>query len=75
MEGYLPRPCIVGDYNLGNVCGYDLNTDLTTINVSAFADANIYASVLPGLPPKGNCTDQGCPGLSCQAYSSACYNE
>ena len=74
MQGYLPRPCIIGDFNLGNICGYDLssNIDPSSISVTDIASQSIYSSMLPGLPPKGDCENQGCLGYSCAAYSSAC---
>jgi hypothetical protein len=64
-EGFLPKPCIVGEFNIGNNCGYDLAQDITTLPYSAFGPQDLYHSVLPGLPPKGNCSFQGCAAYSC----------
>eukprot|EP01084_Bolivina_argentea_P161867 281715_1 len=66
-NGYLPRPCIMGDYNLQAFCGLDLSTDITTVNYTVFATNSIYQSVLPGMPPKGSCKQQGCPTHPCNS--------
>ena len=71
-EGYLPRPCIMGDYNLGGICGYDLEDRLSSIAVSDITSQSMYDSILPGIPPNGSCTDQGCPGTTCQTYTGPC---
>ena len=63
--GYLPRPCIMGDYNLQSFCGLDLNTSSNTVNYTIFASESIYQSVLPGIPPMGSCHQQGCPSHPC----------
>ena len=67
-EGFLPRACIMGDYNMANNCGWDLNTDVDTLPVSSFNGQNLYYTYLPGMPPKGNCSNQGCPGYPCQPH-------
>ena len=71
QRGYLPRPCIMGDYNLGTECGLDLNTSAATLNYTLFAAESIYSSVLPGVPPRGSCHQQGCPSRPC-GTSSMC---
>ena len=63
--GYLPIPCIVGDYGMGNECGYSLGTNITMTNYSIFAGQSISYAILPGMPPFNNCTQQGCPTLPC----------
>jgi len=70
-EGFLPRPCIVGEFNIGNLCGYDLAYDVTTLSYTSFGSQDLYNSSLPGLPPRGNCASQGCPGYTCEV-SDAC---
>jgi len=71
-QGWLPKPCIVQGFNLNDICGYDLNTNVTTIPVSQFTSQSIYVSILPGLPPRGNCSAQGCPGYICETYTGPC---
>ena len=58
QAGYLPRPCIMGNYNLGKFCGYDLETNVSQLSYLNFSSQSIYSSILPGLPPNGNCTLQ-----------------
>eukprot|EP00483_Globobulimina_turgida_P008236 UN08252 len=64
-NGYLPRPCIMGDYNTGNHCGWDLAVNVTSLNYSDFISQSIYGIKLPGFPTYGNCTLQGCPTHPC----------
>ena len=67
-QGYLPRACIMGDYNMANNCGWDLNDNVDTLNVSDFNSQTLYYTFLPGMPPKGNCSNQGCPGHPCNVH-------
>ena len=70
--GYLPRPCIMGDYNQGNHCGFALGTNITTaLNYSDFVTQSPYGVILPGYPPYNNCSMQGCPGFPC-GHTFAC---
>jgi hypothetical protein len=62
--GYLPRPCIVGEF-IGNYCGYPLGTNTTLLDWNSLWNQTVYESVLPGLPPRSSpagCTLQTCPG-------------
>eukprot|EP01121_Diplochlamys_sp_Union-15-3_P007755 TRINITY_DN1999_c0_g1_i1.p1 TRINITY_DN1999_c0_g1~~TRINITY_DN1999_c0_g1_i1.p1 ORF type:complete len:541 (+),score=94.32 TRINITY_DN1999_c0_g1_i1:32-1624(+) len=70
--GFLPRPCIVGQFNLGDICGYDLSVDVRSLNYQDIIAQSLYDSILPGMPPKGNCTAQGCEGYPCQTYTGPC---
>eukprot|EP01124_Arcella_intermedia_P029203 TRINITY_DN6109_c0_g1_i1.p1 TRINITY_DN6109_c0_g1~~TRINITY_DN6109_c0_g1_i1.p1 ORF type:complete len:526 (+),score=81.68 TRINITY_DN6109_c0_g1_i1:13-1590(+) len=70
--GFLPRPCIVGEFNLGGLCGYDLATGIETINYADIISQSLYDSILPGLPPLGHCGGQGCAGYPCQTYTGPC---
>eukprot|EP00486_Rosalina_sp_Unknown_P007300 CAMPEP_0201572168 /NCGR_PEP_ID=MMETSP0190_2-20130828/15286_1 /ASSEMBLY_ACC=CAM_ASM_000263 /TAXON_ID=37353 /ORGANISM="Rosalina sp." /LENGTH=497 /DNA_ID=CAMNT_0047997597 /DNA_START=116 /DNA_END=1609 /DNA_ORIENTATION=- len=63
--GYLPRPCIMGDYNLQGFCGLDLNISVDSVSYEVFGGDSIYQSVLPGMPPMGACHSQGCPSHPC----------
>lgn len=72
VQGFLPRPCIVGQFNLGGICGYDLSVNVTSLTVNEIISQSLYDSILPGLPPSGNCTAQGCPGTACQTYTGPC---
>jgi len=72
QQGFLPRPCIVGTFNLGGICGYDLSVNVNTLSYTDIIAQSLYDSILPGLPPKGNCTDQGCEGIPCQTYTGPC---
>jgi len=65
-QGYLPRPCIVGQF-IGNYCGYPLGTNLSVIGKdwNSLWNQTVYESVLPGLPPSSapdQCVLQTCPG-------------
>ena len=72
LMGYLPRPCIMGDFNMGNHCGYPLGLNVTAqLNYTDFVGQNPYSAVLPGIPPYDNCTLQGCPSIQC-GYTSVC---
>ena len=72
QAGYLPRPCIMGDVNQGNHCGYALGTNITaTLNYSDFVTQSPYGVILPGYPPYNDCTAQGCPNFAC-GRSTAC---
>ena len=76
--GYLPRPCIMGNYNMGKFCGYDLNIDVNQLSYLNFSAQSLYSSILPGLPPRGNCTLQGCAsvGFECSHVEEPCkYNK
>ena len=53
--GYLPRPCIMGDYNLQAFCGLDSNSSVNIVNYTVFASESIYQSVLPGMLPSHPC--------------------
>lgn len=66
-QGYLPRPCIVGQFGLGNYCGYPLGTNMSTLDKdwNSFWNQSVGISVLPGLPPVSTpqeCVLQTCPG-------------
>merc|ERR1712013_773076 len=67
--GYLVRPCIQGKYNLGGICGWEEEVQTTTLTVADFTGQSIYDSILPGMPPNGSCTAQGCAGIPCQTYT------
>lgn len=63
--GYLPRPCIMGNFNMGTACGLDLNKSVELVNYTVFAAESIYSAALPGVPPMGGCHQQGCPAHPC----------
>ena len=67
QAGYLPRPCIMGNYNLGTMCGLDLNASIDSVNYTLFASQSINSAVLPGIPPQASCREQGCPSHPCGA--------
>eukprot|EP00727_Mastigamoeba_balamuthi_P010226 m51a1_g5826 hypothetical protein (702) ;mRNA; f:243951-247769 len=71
-EGFLPRPCIHKGFNLGNICGWDLRTDVRTLKSSDFSSQTMWTGILPGLPPTGHCSSQGCPGFQCETYTGPC---
>jgi hypothetical protein len=71
LQGFLPRPCIVGTFGLGDNCGYDLNTNVKSLKFALFTQQTINNVTLPGLPPNGNCANQGCQGYVC-SNSNAC---
>lgn len=71
-KGYLPRPCILGTFNLGNICGWDASINTTTLKASDFSSQSIYQSALPGLPPDGSCSKQGCGSVQCGTYTGPC---
>lgn len=67
-KGYLPRPCIVGQFGLGGYCGYPLgtNSSMWDKDWNSFWNGTQGNSVLPGLPPsQASCTLQACPGWTC----------
>ena len=67
-RGFLPRPCIMGDFNVANNCGWVLGTDIENLTVQDFAPINLYYTYLPGMPPYSNCSQQGCPGHPCNVH-------
>jgi hypothetical protein len=72
VQGFLPRPCIVGQFGLGDYCGYPLNTSFNDMNWVSFWNSSQGTAVLPGLPPAGPpsaCLLQACPGYTCQTTS------
>ena len=72
-RGYLPRPCILGTYSHGNNCGFDLGIPVSNLNVTSFNDQSGSYDFFAGIPPAGNCSLQGCPGLNkCSQYKKAC---
>eukprot|EP01084_Bolivina_argentea_P148926 260266_1 len=73
ISGYLVRPCIEGDYNTGDICGWDLNTNITSLTVNDFISQSMYDSILVGLPPFGNCRLQGCTPNVCKNYTGPCH--
>eukprot|EP01083_Nonionella_stella_P250962 866412_1 len=66
--GFLPRPCIMGNFNVANNCGWTLGVDIDSLNVSSFDAQTLYYAFLPGLPPNSNCSLQGCPGHPCNVH-------
>ncbi len=78
-EGYLPRPCIVGQFNIGGFCGWPLGTNASTVarGWNSLWNQTVFESVLPGLPPSAAspaaaaaaaagtplCVLQTCPGF------------
>lgn len=73
-QGYLPRPCIVGQFGLGGYCGYPLGTNMSVVgkDFNSLWNGTQANSVLPGLPPSGpasGCTLQACPGWECNTTS------
>ena len=72
--GYLPRPCIQGEYNIGDICGWDEDISTTSgiITVYNLTNQSIYDGFLPGLPPNGTCSAQGCANIECQTYTGPC---
>jgi len=72
--GYLVRPCISGDYNLGGICGWDLSVPTSSLTPSDLTSQSIYDSILPGIPPNGNCKLEGCSSINyqCQTYTGPC---
>jgi len=71
-KGYLPRPCILGTFNLGDICGWDDKIETTSLKSTDFSAQSIYQSYLPGLPPDGSCTKQGCGSHQCGTYMGPC---
>lgn len=71
--GFLPRPCIVDGFNVGNVCGWSGETDINTLSPSDFTQQSIYTSILPGLP--GACETQGCGSFRCDTYTGPCHKD
>ena len=65
-KGYLPRPCIMGDYGFQNNCAWDLSTNVDTLTVDDFDKQTLSDVYLPGMPPLNNCSNQGCPGFTCK---------
>merc|ERR1712150_8816 len=68
--GFLPRPCIVGVFNLSNICGWDSTQDILQLSPSEFSKQSVYDSILPGIP--GHCTAQSCEGFTCGTYTGPC---
>ena len=72
IKGYLPRPCIMGNYNIGNHCGFSYNTSILSLPYTDFNGQSAYSVILPGLPSINNdCTKQGCPTINC-GFTYAC---
>jgi hypothetical protein len=71
-QGFLPRPCIVGDFGIGKMCGYDLNINVENLKYNVFASQELNAATLPGLPPLGSCNEQGCDGYNCTLQAGVC---
>lgn len=76
IAGYLPRPCIVGQFGLGGYCGYPLGTNQSYLDTqfNSFWNQSQGNSVLPGLPPSSSgpdasCSLQACPGWECNVTS------
>ena len=63
-----------GKYNLGGICGWDEDVSTTSgiITVYNLTVQSIYDSYLPGLPPNGSCSAQGCANVQCQTYTGPC---
>ena len=71
-KGFLPRPCIVPGFGMGDACGWPLGFDTSQLPFNSLWNQSVSESVLPGLPPSGPpsmCFEQACPGYSCSATS------
>lgn len=72
VKGFLPRPCIVPNFGMGDACGWPLNTSSSALPWVSLWNQSVGESVLPGLPPNGppqSCTQQACPGYECSTDS------
>jgi hypothetical protein len=72
VKGFLPRPCIVPDFGMGDACGWPLNFNSSALPFNSLWNQSVGESVLPGLPPAGPpsaCFAQACPGFACSADS------
>ena len=73
VEGFLPRPCIVPNFGMGDSCGWPLGFNISKIPWNSMWNQSVANSVLPGLPPSGSpseCLEQACPDYACSPYSS-----
>jgi hypothetical protein len=71
--GFLPRPCIVQGFGMGDSCGWPLGFNVSLLPWNSMWNQTVAESVLPGLPPSGPpsaCLQQACPGYECSPYSS-----
>ena len=41
-RGFLPRPCIVGTFNMGNMCGWDGGAKLSASDAFVFANQTVF---------------------------------
>ena len=73
VKGFLPKPCIVPDFGMGDSCGWPLGTNLSALPWVSLWNQSVGESVLPGLPPAGPpsaCYSQACPGFTCSNTSA-----
>jgi hypothetical protein len=73
VEGFLPRPCIVPNFGMGDACGWPLGFNISKLPWNSMWNQSVSDSVLPGLPPSGApsaCLQQACPEYACSPYSS-----
>jgi len=73
VEGFLPRPCIVPNFGMGDSCGWPLGFNISKLPWNSMWNQTVGESVLPGLPPSGipsSCLLQACEDYSCSPYSS-----
>ena len=72
VEGFLPRPCIVPGFGMGDACGWPLGFNISDLPWNSMWNQTVSESVLPGLPPSGSpaaCLQQACPDYACSPYS------
>lgn len=72
VQGFLPRPCIVPGFGMGDACGFPLGYNISHLPWVSMWNQSVGESVLPGLPPSGppaTCTQQACPGYTCSTTS------
>jgi hypothetical protein len=72
VEGFLPKPCIVPGFGMGDACGWPLGFNISLLPWNSLWNQSVGESVLPGLPPSGApsaCLQQACEDYECSPYS------
>lgn len=72
VKGFLPKPCIVPEFGMGDSCGWPLGFNTSLLPWNSLWNQSVGESVLPGLPPAGPpsaCYSQACPGYTCSNSS------
>jgi hypothetical protein len=73
VEGFLPKPCIIPAFGMGDACGWPLGVNISKLPWTSLWNQSVRDSVLPGLPPSGPpsaCLQQACEDYACSPYSS-----